>query len=35
VGVLLDKAQARETINKTVTDKRIGVDFRIVPPFGQ
>ena len=30
----LGKAQAREMINKVVTDKRMGVDFRIVPPFG-
>jgi hypothetical protein len=28
------EAQARETINRTETDKRMGVDFFISPPFG-
>jgi hypothetical protein len=31
----LGEAQARVTINKTVTDKRMGVGFRMVTPFGQ
>jgi len=31
---MLGKTQASETINKTVTDKRMGVGFRMAPPFG-
>jgi hypothetical protein len=30
----LGTAQATETSNKAVTDKRMGVGFRIAPPFG-
>src|SRR5690349_9031726 len=29
-----DTAHASESINKAVTDKRMGVGFRMVPPFG-
>jgi hypothetical protein len=34
VGAGAGIAQARETINKTDTDKRMGVGFFISPPFG-
>jgi hypothetical protein len=34
VGAGAGAAQASETINKTETDKRMGVDFFILPPFG-
>jgi hypothetical protein len=34
VGAGAGMTQARETINKTDTDKRMGVDFLILPPFG-
>jgi hypothetical protein len=34
VGAGAGITQARETINKTLTDKRMGVDFFILPPFG-
>ena len=28
------KAQARDAINRTATDKRIGLDLSMFPPFG-
>jgi hypothetical protein len=34
VGAGAGIAQARETINKTDTDKRMGVERFILPPFG-
>jgi hypothetical protein len=34
VGAGAGAAQARETINKTITDKRMGVEVFILPPFG-
>jgi hypothetical protein len=32
---ILGAAQAWERINKTITDKRVGIDLNMVPPFGQ